>query len=228
MTEQPRHRPIRSFVRREGRFTQAQRAALAELLPVYGLDLERDPDALARLIRQGPPVTMEIGFGNGDALLALAEREPDRQFVGIEVHRPGVGRLLHELKARAIGNVRVACADAIEVLKGQVPDGGLARVLIYFPDPWHKKRHHKRRLVQPPLAALLAHKLASGGLLRLATDWADYAEQMRDVFDAETAFENLAGSEGFVARPEARPLTRFERRGQRLGHRVWDLAYRRR
>jgi tRNA (guanine-N7-)-methyltransferase len=222
------HRRVRSFVRREGRLTPAQRSALEALMPVYGLPLADDPQAFARLAGEGRPVTLEIGFGNGEALAALAEREPDHLFVGIEVHRPGVGHLLRLLSEREIENVRVICEDAVEVLERHVPDAALARVLVYFPDPWPKKRHHKRRLVQPRLAELLARKLRPGGLVRLATDWEDYAEQMRAVFDAASDFENLAGQAGFVPRPPERPITRFERRGERLGHEVWDLAYRRR
>jgi tRNA (guanine-N7-)-methyltransferase len=217
---EPRRREIRSFVRREGRMTASQKRALEELWPRFGVEPGRiDP---ARLFGRVAPVVMEIGFGNGEHLLARAQAEPGRDFLGVEVHRPGAGRVMNRAHAAGLANVRVACHDAVEVLRDWLPEGCLAEIVVYFPDPWPKKRHHKRRLVQPAFAALAASRLAPGGLLKLATDWGHYAEQMRAVLDAEPL---LAG--GVVPRPAERPLTRFESRGVKLGHAVSDLVYRR-
>jgi tRNA (guanine-N7-)-methyltransferase len=221
------HRPIRSFVRREGRMTEAQRRALEELWPRFGVDDADTALDFAALFGRRAPVTLEIGFGTGDALAALAAHHPENDYLGIEVHRPGVGRLLRRLEADGIANVRVCVADAKEVLERRVPDGSLDVVLIYFPDPWPKKRHHKRRLVQPEFVELLRRKLKPGGRLQLATDWHDYAQHMLAVLESAEGFENLAGPERYAERPEERPLTRFESRGQKLGHHVWDLCFRR-
>lgn len=223
----PLRREIRSFVRREGRMTDSQKRALDELWPRYGLDLPAAPLRLAEAFGREAPVVLEIGFGNGEHLLARAAAEPARDFVGVEVHRPGVGRVLNRAQAAGIGNLRVACHDAVEVLRDWLPARALAEIVVYFPDPWPKKRHHKRRLVQPAFAQLAASRLAPGGLLKLATDWADYARHMREVLDAEPALQNAAGAAGYVPRPDERPPTRFELRGQRLGHEVFDLVYRR-
>jgi tRNA (guanine-N7-)-methyltransferase len=223
------HRPIRSFVRREGRLTRAQDRALATLWPRFGIDVGPETGRLdldAVFGRQAPRL-LEIGFGDGEALAALAEAHPDIDYLGIEVHRPGVGHLLLQLEARDIANVRVICQDAVPVLQAHIPDASLSGVHIFFPDPWPKTRHHKRRLIQPELAALLRHKLAPGGYVHLATDWAHYAEWMLEVMGAAAGFVNLAGPEGYVLRPPTRPETRFERRGRRLGHGVWDLMFRR-
>lgn len=220
-------REIRSFVRREGRMTDSQKRALDELWPRYGLAPPAAPLRLAQAFGREAPVVLEIGFGNGEHLLARAAAEPARDFVGVEVHRPGVGRVLNRAQAAGIGNLRVACHDAVEVLRDWLPARALAEIVVYFPDPWPKKRHHKRRLVQPAFAQLAASRLAPGGLLKLATDWADYARHMREVLDAEPALQNAAGAAGFVPRPDERPPTRFELRGQRLGHEVFDLVYRR-
>ncbi|HUJ53967.1 MAG TPA: tRNA (guanosine(46)-N7)-methyltransferase TrmB, partial [Steroidobacteraceae bacterium] len=179
------------------------------------------------LFSRTAPCTLEIGFGNGENLLALAAAHPERDFLGIEVHRPGVGRLLLGLEARALGNVRVICHDAVEVLEQQIAPGSLAEILILFPDPWPKKRHHKRRLLQEPFAEVLASRLSRGGVLRLATDWQPYALQMLEVLSAVRGLENLAADRAFSDRPLERAPTRFERRGERLGHRVWDLCFRR-
>ncbi len=224
-TDDPGQRRIRSFVLRQGRLTPAQEKALERLWPRYGLDhagAERDFDAA---FGRSAPRVLEIGFGNGEALLHACRHEPGRDFVGVEVHRPGVGRLLREAEAAGVDNLRVYCHDAVEVLTHEIPPASLAEVRIYFPDPWHKARHHKRRLIQPGFVALLCSRLARGGLLHLATDWADYAEHMWDVLDAEAALRNRAGPRGHVPRPAWRPQTHFESRGQRLGHGVWDLLY---
>lgn len=223
-----RLRTIRSFVRREGRITGAQRRALEELLPRYGVP---EADALldfATLFGRVAPVHLEIGFGNGEALAAMATAHPQHNYLGIEVHRPGVGSLLRRLDAEGLANVRVLSADAKEVLERRIPDNALDAVCIFFPDPWPKKRHHKRRLVQPAFLTLLHRKLKVGGRLHLATDWEDYAQQMLAVLSAAGALENSAGAERFAPRPPERPLTKFERRGQRLGHAVWDLVFQRR
>jgi len=226
----PQRREIRSFVRREGRMTVAQKRALEELWPRYGVEAPegRAPGTLLReIFDRSAPVVVEIGFGNGEYLLARAQAEPEKDFLGVEVHRPGAGRVMNHVQAAGLRNVRVACHDAVEVLRDWLPERCLAEIVVYFPDPWPKKRHHKRRLVQPAFAALAASRLVPGGLLKLATDWAEYAAQMRATLDAETLLRNLGGGDGFVARPAERPPTRFETRGRKLGHEVFDLAYQR-
>jgi tRNA (guanine-N7-)-methyltransferase len=234
----PHRREIRSFVRREGRMTAAQKRALEELWPKFGVEAPKSrghgplphgppPQFLADVFGRQAPVVLEIGFGNGEHLLARAQAEPEKNFLGVEVHRPGAGGVMNRAQAAGVRNLRVACTDAVEVLRAWLPERALGEVIVYFPDPWPKKRHHKRRLVSPAFARLAASRLAPGGLLKVATDWADYARHMRETLDAEPLLENLAGSEGFVARPPERPLTRFETRGVRLGHEVFDLIYRR-
>ena len=224
-TAEEGRRKVRSFVLRQGRFTPAQQRAFDELWPRYGLDYAgavRDFDAA---FGRHAPRVLEIGFGNGEALRFAAQQDPARDLIGIEVHAPGVGRLLNALAADEARNVRVYHHDAVEVLEHEIADASLDEVRIYFPDPWHKKRHHKRRLLQPELATLLVRKLAAGGRLHLATDWHDYAEQMWDVLDATPGLRNRAGPRGSVPRPAWRPQTHFETRGQKLGHGVWDLLY---
>ena len=224
------HRQVRSFVLRQGRFTPAQQRAFDEQWPRFGLDYmpsgsrgtPRDFDAV---FGRSAPRIVEIGFGNGEALRYSAARDAARDHVGIEVHAPGVGRLLNALAEDDAHNVRVFHHDAVEVLTNEVADGSLDEIRIYFPDPWHKKRHHKRRLVQPEFAALLVRKLAPGGRLHLATDWQEYAEHMWDVLDATPGIANRAGPRGAIPRPDWRPQTHFETRGQKLGHGVWDLLY---
>ena len=224
-TEHPRS--IRSFVTRAGRITPAQQRALAELWPKYGIEFAPRPLDLTAAFGRAAPCTLEIGFGNGEHLVALAVAHPQRSFLGVEVHRPGVGRLLLALEARALDNVRIICHDAVEVLERQLASDSLAEVLILFPDPWPKKRHHKRRLIQRPFVELLATRLAPGGALHLATDWQPYALEMLETLSAVAGLTNLAGRGAFAARPRERVTTRFERRGERLGHAVWDLAFRR-
>jgi tRNA (guanine-N7-)-methyltransferase len=222
----PISRKIRSFVRREGRITTAQQRALQELWPRYGIDSNTMID-LREQFGRAAPLTLEIGFGNGDTLLAMAQASPETDFIGIEVHRPGVGRLLQALDGKQINNVRVMCDDAVEILQRCLPDHCLQRVLLFFPDPWHKKRHHKRRIVQPEFVALLARKLQHGGILHMATDWENYAQHMLEVVGASAAFRNCAGSGHYSEKPAWRPTTKFEHRGQRLGHGVWDLLFER-
>ena len=226
MSEVEHPRAVRSFVTRAGRITPAQQRALVELWPKYGLEFSPQPLQLRALYARSARRTIEIGFGNGDNLLRLAGAHPERDFLGIEVHRAGIGRLLLALEAQQLRNVRIVCHDAVEVLEAQVPPVSVQEILILFPDPWPKKRHHKRRLLQPPFAALAASRLAAGGQLRLATDWQPYAQHMLETLNALATLENLAADGGFVPRPSEREPTRFERRGERLGHEAWDLAYR--
>lgn len=219
-------RKIRSYVRREGRLTTGQQRALQDLWPRFGLETPAILD-LDTIFGRTAPRTLELGFGNGDALLTMATCQPETDFIGIEVHRPGVGRLLRELEQHALTNVRVICEDALPVLENCLPDDCLDRLLLFFPDPWHKKRHHKRRIVQPAFMELLARKIKRGGLLHMATDWENYAQHMLEVADQSAAFHNCAGNGRFSPRPDYRPVTKFEQRGQRLGHGVWDLLYER-
>jgi tRNA (guanine-N7-)-methyltransferase len=222
-----RRRPVRSYVLRKGRITEGQRRALRELWPRYGVEPGGEPLDFAELFGNDRPVIMEIGFGNGAATWRMASDRPDENYLGVEVHRPGVGHLLLKIEEQGLENVRIACEDAVALLQGRIADNSLDGVRIFFPDPWHKKRHHKRRLVQAPFVALLAHRMKPGGILHIATDWAPYAEQMVEVLSASTAFESLSPSGAFCPRPDWRPPTRYEQRGERLGHDVFDLVYRR-
>ena len=224
-TVEPGQRKIRSFVLRQGRFSPAQQRAFDELWPRFGLDYSASIRDYDTVFGRSAPRVVEIGFGNGDALRFAAKQDASRDYIGIEVHAPGVGRLLNALGEDGSDHVRVYRHDAVEVLSHEIADGSLDEIRIYFPDPWHKKRHNKRRLVQPDFAALLVRKLRVGGRLHLATDWQDYAEQMWDVLDATSGLHNRAGARGHVPRPEWRPQTHFETRGQKLGHGVWDLLY---
>lgn len=221
-------RRIRSFVRREGRMTDGQTRAYEDLWPRYGIDAPAAAIAPQSLFARDAGVVLEIGFGNGDHLLARAAADPDSDFIGVEVHRPGCGRVMLQADKLALANLRVSSHDAVEVLRDWLLPDRLAEVVIYFPDPWHKKRHNKRRLVQPEFLALVASRLRPGGLLRMATDWAPYAVQMLEALQATPALENLAADGGYAERPESRPKTRFEARGERLGHEVFDLLARRR
>ncbi|HEV2322287.1 MAG TPA: tRNA (guanosine(46)-N7)-methyltransferase TrmB, partial [Gammaproteobacteria bacterium] len=200
--------------------TAAQQRALEELLPKYGVP--EGPLDLAALFGRDARRTLEIGFGSGDTLLELAQRHPDEDFLGVEVHRPGVGRLLLNLETAGIRNLRLACEDAVQLLTARLPADSLDAVLIYFPDPWPKKRHHKRRLLQPEFATLVTQKLKTGGRLHFATDWEDYAQQALEVLSAAPSLRNAATEGGYLPRPAQRPPTRFERRGLKLGHAVFD------
>jgi tRNA (guanine-N7-)-methyltransferase len=221
-------RRIRSFVLRAGRTTAAQERALEQLWPIFGLDLQEPPLDLARIFGREAPRCLEIGFGVGEVIGSLAEANPQVDYLGIEVHRAGVGRLLLRAEQSAIKNLRVICHDAVDVLREFILDSSFDEILVFFPDPWHKKRHHKRRLIEAAFVALLSAKLRAGGSLRLATDWQDYAEQMLAVCNAEPTLQSLSGDATYVPRPAFRPPTRFERRGERLGHGVWDLCFKRR
>ncbi len=223
MTDAPTLRRIRSFVLRQGRMTPGQHRALTELLPRYALaDGSID---FRTLFGREARRTLEIGFGDGDNLAELARRHPEQDFLGCEVHPPGVGRLLLSIEAERLANVRVFPDDVMPLLKERLPDASLDVILIYFPDPWPKKRHHKRRLLQPESAGLFARKLKPGGSLQLATDWEDYARHALEVLMACPSFRNSAADGGFVARPAERPETKFERRGLKLGHAVFDLVF---
>ena len=220
-------RRVRTFVRRAGRLTPAQAKALSDLLPRYGVADEPHLISSESCFNHAGPLVLEIGFGNGDALVWMAQQQPAHCFIGIEVHRPGVGHALRAIHQAQLANVRVLEADAVEVLRQRISPHSLNGLRIYFPDPWHKKRHTKRRLIQDEFVALAASRLETGGLLHLATDWEPYAEQMMAVCSAHPELVNEAGPGHYAPRPHWRPVTRFERRGQRLGHGVWDLLFRR-
>ncbi|MFL6664207.1 MAG: tRNA (guanosine(46)-N7)-methyltransferase TrmB [Rhizobacter sp.] len=219
-------RPIRSFVLRAGRMGTGQTKALAELGPRYVLPYDERPLDRRAAFGRDAPLVLEIGFGMGDATAAIAEALPGTDFLGVEVHPPGVGALLKRIGETGLANVRIVQHDAVEVLQHMIEPGTLAGVHLFFPDPWHKKRHHKRRLIQPPFAHELAIRLAPGGYVHCATDWQPYAEQMLEVLSAEPLLANTA--EGYAPKPAYRPLTKFENRGLKLGHGVWDLVFERR
>ena len=228
MVEIEHPRSIRSFVMRGGRITEAQQRALELLWPRYGIAFEPVPLDLPAIFGRSAPVTLEIGFGNGDNLAAQAAAHPERNYLGVEVHRPGVGHLMLSLEERQLRNAKVICHDAVEVLTHQVAPQSLAEVVILFPDPWPKKRHHKRRLVQAPFVELVTERLQKGGVLRFASDWQPYADAVLEVLGANPRLHNMAPAGGFIPRPSERNPTRFEKRGARLGHDVWDLAFERR
>jgi tRNA (guanine-N7-)-methyltransferase len=217
-------RTVRSYVIRGGRLTTSQQQALETLWPVYGISDVKAPFEAQQHFGRKAPLVLEIGFGMGDSLLAMASTNPDKDFIGIEVHRPGVGRLLHEVQAQGLGNLRVYCHDATEILRDCIADGTLSCVQIFFPDPWHKKKHNKRRLVQTDFMELTRRKLSIGGKVHMATDWEPYAQQMMEVMSALPDYRNAAGTGQFSTATE-RPLTKFEKRGQRLGHVVNDLVF---
>ena len=219
------HRPIRSFVRRAGRLTTSQQRALDELWPQYGLDYAAVPIDFHDLYGRTAPVVLEIGFGNGDTLVEQAEASPDKDFIGIEVHEPGVGHCLIAANAAAVSNLKLIIHDAIEVLGQQVPAASLQRINLYFPDPWPKKRHHKRRIVQPRFLELCADKLEPGGAIHIATDWENYAEHIDEAFAASKQFRCTERREHDGDRPFERPMTKFEKRGLRQGHRIYDWRF---
>lgn len=225
--EDKERRRVRSFVLRAGRLTEGQKRALTELWPVYGVPQNGGLLDFTGLFGNSHPVIMEIGFGNGDATWQMAVASPGENYLAVEVHRPGVGHLLLKLEEHGIGNVRIACEDGVALLSRRVPDASLAGVRIFFPDPWPKKRHHKRRLIQAPFIELLAKKICRGGILHLATDWKPYADSMLEVMHNNQGFENLSPEGGPVPKPDWRPVTKYEERGERLGHSVFDLVYRR-
>ena len=217
------HRPMRSFVLRAGRLGSGQQRALQELGPRFLLPFQPQVADWPALFGRDAPRVLEIGFGMGQATAQIAAARPDLDFIGVEVHEPGVGALLREIGERGLGNLRLLQHDAVEVLRDMIAPGSLAGAHIYFPDPWHKKRHHKRRLIQPAFVDLLVSRLVPGGWLHCATDWEDYAQQMLQVLGDCPALANTC--DGFAPRPAMRPLTKFEARGLKLGHGVWDLLY---
>lgn len=228
MTEDKQLRTVRSFVRREGRLTPGQQRAIDDLWPQFAIDDAKSMIDLNQLFGRDAPKVLEIGFGNGATLAQMAAEQPEHDFLGVEVHRPGVGQLLKAIEAQGLTNLRVACTDAVELLNNRIADNALARVQLYFPDPWHKKRHHKRRIIQPAFVETLAAKIEAGGHLHMATDWQHYAEQMLEDLSNSSDFINCADASGYIPRPDYRPLTKFEQRGHKLGHGVWDLLFKRR
>lgn len=224
MTEKKYLRTVRSFVRREGRMTPRQQRYYDKYWPQYGIDVDHDSLNFAEIFRNDNPINLEIGFGMGHALIAFADKHPQQNYLGVEVHRPGVGRLFSEMEEKQLSNIRVICDDAVEVLEKNILPESLDGVYILFPDPWHKKRHNKRRLIQPAFVSLLTSRLKLGGRIHLATDWQDYAEQMMDVMSEQKDLINIAGHGHYVENAE-RPPTKFEQRGERLGHGVWDLIF---
>ncbi|MBN3193012.1 MULTISPECIES: tRNA (guanosine(46)-N7)-methyltransferase TrmB [Pectobacterium] len=220
-------RRIRSFVRRQGRLTNGQQLALDNYWPVMGVEYQTEQVDFNALFGRDAPVVLEIGFGMGASLVTMAAQHPEQNFLGIEVHLPGVGACLAAAQEAGISNLRVMCHDAIEVLMNMIPDGSLSMVQLFFPDPWHKARHNKRRIVQVPFVQLVQRKLKVGGVFHMATDWEPYAQHMLEVMTSVTEYRNLSNNNEYVERPESRPLTKFEARGQRLGHGVWDLMFER-
>ena len=220
-------RQIKSYVRREGRLTAGQQRALELMWPQFGIDYAENTIDLNALFKRDNEKILEIGFGNGDSLWQMASANPDKDYIGIEVHRPGVGHLLHLIEESGISNLRVMCHDAVEILKHQIADQSLDRLQLFFPDPWHKKKHHKRRIVQHEFVQLVAQKLKHQGVFHLATDWENYAQHMLQTLNHCDQFKNLSASNDYLPRPDERPVTKFEKRGHRLGHGVWDLVFER-
>ncbi|MEO2267004.1 tRNA (guanosine(46)-N7)-methyltransferase TrmB [Pseudoalteromonas sp. YIC-656] len=220
-------RKVRSFVKREGRLTKGQAASLEKCWPTMGLEHKDGLLDFTKVFGNDNDVVLEIGFGMGKSLVEMAKNDPNTNFIGIEVHRPGVGACLMDADAQGITNLRVFEHDAVEVLADCIADSSLAKLQLFFPDPWHKKRHHKRRIVQPEFVENLRSKLKIGGVFHMATDWENYAEHMLEVMQSAEKFSNLSATNDYVPRPDARPLTKFEQRGHRLGHGVWDLMFER-
>ena len=218
-------KPIRSYVIRGGRMTDGQRNAFDRAWAIYGLSLFSGSLNTAEHFKREAPLVLEVGFGMGDSLFEMAQNEPDKDFVGIEVHPPGVGRLINNAEKTKLDNLRVYMADAIDVINDCIADDSISRFQLYFPDPWHKKKHNKRRIVQPEFMQLIRRKLVTGGICHLATDWENYADQMMEVMSAAEGYDNIAGEYHFAEKPDFRPETKFERRGERLGHGVWDLLF---
>ncbi len=223
--QSPKIRTVRSFVRRAGRLTASQQRALEELWPEFGVEFGESPLDFATLFGRRADVVLEIGFGNGETLVEQAAASPDRDFLGIEVHEPGVGHCMLKAREAGVGNLRLIMHDAIDVLRRQVRSGSLARLNLYFPDPWPKKRHHKRRIVQPAFADLVADRLRPGGSWHIATDWANYAEHIDEVLSQADQFTCSERREHDGEAPLDRPQTKFERRGLKKGHRIFDWCF---
>ena len=222
----PETRRIRSFVTRAGRLSTGQERTIRELGPAYCLPFARETLDYAKTFGRTAPVILEIGFGMGETTATIAESRPELDFIGVEVHTPGVGSLLKQIGDKRLSNIRIIQHDAVEVLENMIAENSLNGVHIFFPDPWHKARHHKRRLIQPDFVRLLVSRLADNGYLHCATDWQNYAEQMLEVLGGERGLQNTAS--GYAQCPDYRPVTKFEKRGLRLGHGVWDLVFRKR
>ena len=222
----PEHiRTIHSFVKREGRLTTGQQLALDTQWPEFGVDYSAVPLNFSALFNRDAEVILEIGFGNGDSLWQMAQAQPEKNYFGIEVHRPGVGHLLRLVEQSECKNIRVSNRDAIDVLEHQIADNSIDRLQLFFPDPWHKKKHNKRRIVQDKFIKQVARILKPGGVFHLATDWEHYAKHMLRTLNSSDLFNNLSNDDTFVPKPEERPTTKFEKRGHRLGHGVWDLLF---
>ena len=218
-------RKVRSFVLRTGRLSEFQRNAMNANWPQYGLDYQDQPFDFAAIFGNQNPVVLEIGFGMGSSLVEMAAANPDRNYLGIEVHTPGVGACIAYAVEKGVKNLRVICHDATEILRDSIADQSLGGLQLFFPDPWHKKAHHKRRIVQPEFVARVVQKLAPNGFIHMATDWQHYAEQMLEVLSANPDLHNTSSQQNYIPRPDFRPLTKFEQRGQKLGHGVWDLYF---
>lgn len=218
-------RKVRSFVLRTGRLSDFQKKMMTDHWPQFGLDYQTEPFDFAQIYGNDNPVILEIGFGMGKSLVEMAAANPDKNYLGIEVHTPGVGACIADAVEKGVTNLRVICHDATEILRDSIADGTLAGLQLFFPDPWHKAKHHKRRIVQPHFVAQVVQKLGENGFIHMATDWENYAEQMLDVLRANPDLTNTAESGDYIPRPNFRPLTKFEARGHRLGHGVWDLYF---
>ena len=218
-------RKIQSFVKRSGRLSKAQSIGLNELWNDYGINLNGKLLNFEELFLNQNNVTLEVGFGNGDSLLEMAIQQPNQNFLGIEVYEAGVGRLINEANKNQLVNLKIIKDDAVEVLNDNIPDDSISHFQLFFPDPWHKKRHHKRRIVQTSFLDLLTKKLKNNGIVHIATDWENYAEHIMERLESHSHFKNCAGDHIYSERPEQRPLTKFENRGQKLGHGVWDIIF---
>jgi tRNA (guanine-N7-)-methyltransferase len=220
-------RKIKSFVLREGRLTNGQALAIEQNWPTMGLEYSKTPISISEVFGRQAPTTLEIGFGMGKSLVDMAAKAPERNFIGIEVHKPGVGACLMDIAEQQLTNVRVYQHDGVEILADSIDQQSIDCIQLFFPDPWHKARHHKRRIVQPAFVESLRGNLKIGGVFHMATDWENYAEHMLEVMKQMPGFRNLSTTDDYVERPASRPLTKFEQRGHRLGHGVWDLMFER-
>ena len=218
-------RKIQSFVKRTGRLSKGQSLGLTELWRDYGIDIDKKMLNLEDIFSNQNDITIEIGFGNGDSLLEMAIKQPDMNFLGIEVYEAGVGRLVNEASKKNVSNLRVIKEDAVEVIENNIPDKSISHCQLFFPDPWHKKRHHKRRIVQMSFLDLLSNKLKENGKVHIATAWENYAEHILETLESHKHFKNCSGAHRYSERPKNRPLTKFENRGQKLGHGVWDIIF---
>ena len=218
-------RKIKSFVKRSGRLSKAQAIGLNELRNDYGVNITKKPLDFDELFLNNNDITLEVGFGNGDSLLEMAIQQPNLNFLGIEVYEAGVGRLINEASKNKLTNLKIIKEDAVEVLNNNIPDDSISHFQLFFPDPWHKKRHHKRRIVQTSFLDLLTKKLKNNGIVHIATDWENYAEHIMETLESHSHFKNCASDHIYSERPEQRPLTKFENRGQKLGHGVWDIIF---